>query len=66
MEGTITNGRKAPEMSVVVVVTAFPTPGHRAEAVAAFEEAIIRVHGEPRAVNVTGLLQEVETYVRRN
>ena len=34
-------------MSVVVVVTAFPAPGHRAEVVAAFEAAIIRVHGEP-------------------
>jgi quinol monooxygenase YgiN len=42
-----TNGRKAPEMSVVVVVTAFPIPEHRAEVVAAFEEAIARVHGEP-------------------
>ena len=34
-------------MSVVVVVTAFPLPEHRAEIVAAFEEAIIRVHREP-------------------
>ena len=34
-------------MSVVVVVTAFPVPEHRAEVVAAFEEAIARVHGEP-------------------
>jgi hypothetical protein len=28
------------EMSVVVIVTAFPVPGHRAEVVAAFEAAI--------------------------
>jgi quinol monooxygenase YgiN len=34
-------------MSVVVVVTAFPISGHRAEVVAAFEEAITRVHDEP-------------------
>ena len=34
-------------MSVVVVVTAFPLPEHRAEAIAAFEEAIARVHYEP-------------------
>ena len=34
-------------MSVVVVVTAFPVPEHRAEVVAAFEEAIVRVHDEP-------------------
>ena len=34
-------------MSVVVVVTAFPLPEHRAEVIAAFEEAIARVHGEP-------------------
>ena len=33
-------------MSVVVVVTAFPIPQHRAEVVAAFEAAITRVHGE--------------------
>ncbi len=31
----------------VVVVTAFPVPEHRAEVVAAFEEAIARVHNEP-------------------
>jgi quinol monooxygenase YgiN len=31
----------------VVVVTAFPVPGHRAEVIAAFEAAIARVHGEP-------------------
>ena len=37
---------KASDMSVVVV-TAFPVPGHRAEAIAAFEAAIARVHGEP-------------------
>ena len=34
-------------MSVVVVVTAFPVPAHRAEVVAAFEAAIARVHREP-------------------
>ncbi len=34
-------------MSVVVVVTAFPAPEHRAEVVAAFETAITRVHDEP-------------------
>jgi quinol monooxygenase YgiN len=34
-------------MSVVVVVTAFPLPEHRAEVLAAFEEAIKRVHDEP-------------------
>ncbi len=31
----------------VVVVAAFPIPGHRAEVVAALEEAIGRVHDEP-------------------
>ena len=34
-------------MSIVVVVTAFPIPEHRAEVVAAFEAAIARVHDEP-------------------
>ena len=34
-------------MSVVVVVTAFPIPEYRAEVIAAFEEAIARVHHEP-------------------
>ncbi len=34
-------------MSVVVIVTAFPVPEHRAEVVAAFEAAIARVHEEP-------------------
>jgi len=34
-------------MTVVVVVTAFPIAEHRAEVVAAFEEAITRVHDEP-------------------
>ena len=34
-------------MSIVVVVTAFPVPEHRAEVVAAFEAAITRVHNEP-------------------
>jgi quinol monooxygenase YgiN len=32
---------------VVVVVTAFPVPEHRAEVIAAFETAITRVHDEP-------------------
>jgi quinol monooxygenase YgiN len=31
----------------VVVVTAFPVPEHRAEVIAAFEEAITRIHDEP-------------------
>src|SRR5262245_46179791 len=43
----IPGGRKASEMSVVVVATAFPIPEYRAEVVAAFEEAIARVHHEP-------------------
>jgi quinol monooxygenase YgiN len=34
-------------MSVVVVVTAFPAPGLRAEVIAAFQAAITRVPGEP-------------------
>ena len=34
-------------MNVDVVVTVFPLPGHRAEVIAAFEEAIARVHYEP-------------------
>jgi quinol monooxygenase YgiN len=34
-------------MSVVIVVTAIPIPEHRGEVVAAFEEAIARIHGEP-------------------
>jgi quinol monooxygenase YgiN len=34
-------------MSVVVIVTAFPIPEHRAEVIAAFEAAITRVHDEP-------------------
>jgi quinol monooxygenase YgiN len=34
-------------MTVVVVVTAFPVPEHRAEVIAAFEAAIARGHGEP-------------------
>jgi quinol monooxygenase YgiN len=38
---------KASDMSVVIVVTAIPIPEHRAEVVAAFEEASARVHGEP-------------------
>jgi quinol monooxygenase YgiN len=43
----ITNRRNASEMSVVVVVTAFPVPEQRAEVIADFEEAIARVHDEP-------------------
>jgi len=43
----MTNGRKASEMSVVVVVTAFPVPERRAEVIAAFEAAVARVHDEP-------------------
>jgi quinol monooxygenase YgiN len=34
-------------MSIVVVATAFPVPGHRGEVIAAFETAIKRVHDEP-------------------
>ena len=34
-------------MSAVVIVTAIPVPEHRSEVVAAFEEAIARVHQEP-------------------
>lgn len=34
-------------MSVVVVVTIFPAPERRDEAIAAFETAIIQVHNEP-------------------
>jgi len=41
-------------MSIVVVVTAFPIPEHRAEVVGAFEEAIARVHDEP-GVELYGL-----------
>jgi quinol monooxygenase YgiN len=33
-------------MSVVVIVTAYPIPEHRAEVIDAFEEAVTRVHGE--------------------
>ena len=33
-------------MSIVVIVTAFPLPEHRAEVIAAIEEAIPRVHDE--------------------
>ena len=43
-------------MSVVQVVTAFPIPGHRAEVVAAFEAAIVRVHNEP-GVELYALLE---------
>jgi quinol monooxygenase YgiN len=34
-------------MSVVVIVTAFPVPEHRAAVITAFEAAIKRVHDEP-------------------
>ena len=34
-------------MSVVVVVTAFPVPEHRAAVISAFEAPIERVHDEP-------------------
>ena len=43
----IPDGRNGSEVSVVVVVTAFRVPGHRAEVIAAFEAAIARVHDEP-------------------
>lgn len=33
-------------MSVVVVATAFPAPEHRADVIAAFQAAIVRVHSE--------------------
>jgi quinol monooxygenase YgiN len=39
--------RKASDVSVVVVVTACPVPGHRAGVVAALEAAIARVRDEP-------------------
>src|SRR5215467_16229672 len=39
-------GRR-PEVSVVVVVTAFPVPERRGEVIAAFEKAIAQVHDEP-------------------
>jgi hypothetical protein len=41
----ITDRRNGSEMSVVVVVTAFPVPEHRAEVVAAFEAAIAHPAG---------------------
>jgi len=34
-------------MGVIVIVTAFPVPEHRAGVIAAFEAAITRVHHEP-------------------
>jgi quinol monooxygenase YgiN len=34
-------------MSVIVIVTAFPIPEHRAGVIAAFEAAVTRVHHEP-------------------
>src|SRR5215469_11873047 len=52
----ITSGRRAPDMSVVQVVTAFPIPEHRTEVVAAFEAAIARVHNEP-GVELYALLE---------
>ena len=43
-------------MSVVLVVTALPVPEHRAEVIAAFERAIVRVHDEP-GVELYALLE---------
>jgi quinol monooxygenase YgiN len=40
-------GRRQSDMSIVVVVTAYPILEHRAEVIEAFEEAIVRVHDEP-------------------
>jgi quinol monooxygenase YgiN len=34
-------------VSVIVIVTAYPVPEHRAEVITAFETAIVRVHDEP-------------------
>ena len=42
-------------MSVVVVVTVFPVPQHRAEVIAAFEAAIARVHIEEPGVELYAL-----------
>src|ERR1700744_1326104 len=33
-------------MAVIIVATAFPAPEHRAEAIAAFEAAIAKVHAD--------------------
>jgi quinol monooxygenase YgiN len=33
-------------MAIIVVATAFPSPEHRAEVIAAFEAAIAKVHAE--------------------
>src|SRR5215469_3624532 len=52
----ITNGRRAPGMSVVQVVTAFPIAEHRADVIAAFEAASARVHNEP-GVELYALLE---------
>jgi quinol monooxygenase YgiN len=49
-------------MSVVVVVTAFPTPEHRDAVIAAFEAAIPRVHQEP-GVELYALLEGAERLV---
>jgi quinol monooxygenase YgiN len=40
-------GRRQSDMSIVVVVTVYPTLEHRAEVIEAFEKAIVRVHDEP-------------------
>jgi quinol monooxygenase YgiN len=40
-------GRRQSDMSIVVVVTAYPILELRAEVIEAFEEAIVRVHDEP-------------------
>src|SRR4029078_9176321 len=41
-------GRRQSDMSIVVVVTAYPILEHRAEEIEAFEEAVVRVHSERR------------------
>jgi quinol monooxygenase YgiN len=43
-------------VSVVVVVTIFPEPEHRAEAISAVEKAIVQVHDEP-GVELYALLE---------
>jgi quinol monooxygenase YgiN len=63
MKGMIPKGRTGSDMSVVVVVTAFPAPGHRAEVIAAFEAAIARVHNEP-GVELYALHEGTDRLVR--
>lgn len=59
-------------MSVVVVATAFPIPEHRAEVIAAFEAAIIRVTKEDPGCELYALheapdrLVMVEKYVSQD